>query len=254
LNAIIETVHDAAAIFLREWLRYKRDRSYWVGQLAFPLLFVALLGVGLDEVTSRAEANQYSARLAAGILALVLSSGAVGGGFALIEDRESGFLRALCVAPLSATGVVLGKVAARWVISALLLVLLTAAFSGFTPVALPNPWALFVALTSLTICFAALGIALAVWFSRAESFRLIAALVTVPLYLLSGMFYSVERLPPLARALAYANPLTYGVDLLRYGLLGVSEFAPTTNAAGLLGLAALCLPAAIYAYSSGVRR
>ncbi len=253
MSAITETAQDAAAIFLREWLRYKRDRSYWIGQLAFPLLVVAFLGVGLDEVATDAAAHQYSARLAAGLLALVVSSGAVGGGFALIEDRESGFLRALCVAPLSATGVVLGKVAARWMISALLLVLLTAGFSAFTPVALPHPWALFVALTALTVSFAALGIALAVWFSRAESFRLIAALVTVPLYLLSGMFYTVERLPGVARALAHANPLTYGVDLVRYGLLGVSEFSPTSSAAGLLVLTALCLPAAIYAYRAGVR-
>jgi ABC-2 type transport system permease protein len=254
VSVVVEVTRDAGAIFWREWLRYRRDRGYWVGQIAFPLLFVAFLGVGLDEVASGAEAGRYSARLAAGLLALVLSSGAVGGGFTLIEDRESGFRRALCVAPLSATGVVLGKVAARWVISAFLLVVLSAAFSLFIPLAVPHPWAVLAALTSLTLCFAALGVALAAWFSRAESFRLIAALVTVPLYLLSGMFYSVERLPALARVLAYANPLTYGVDLLRYGLLGASEYPAAASAGALLALSALALPAAIYVYRAGLRR
>lgn len=254
MSAITDVGRDAGAIFLREWLRYKRDRSYWIGQLTFPLLFVALIGLGLDEVASGSDGSRYSARLAAGLLALVLSSGAVGGGFTLIDDRESGFLRALCVAPLSATGVVLGKVVARWVISGVLLGALIAAFSLFTPLSLPHPWAVFVALTALTVCFAALGVGLAAWFAGAESFRLIAALVTVPLYLLSGMFYTVERLPAIARGFAHANPLTYGVDLLRYGLLGVSEFSPGASAAGLLALSALCLPAAIWAYRVGVRR
>ena len=254
MSAPLEIAWDAAAIFRREWLRYKRDRGYWVGQLAFPLLVVALVGQSLDGVAAEPDSARYAARLAAGLLALVVSSGAVGGGFALIEDRRSGFLRALCVAPLSATGVVLGKVAARWLVSAVLLALLVAAFSLFTSVAIADPWAVLASLTALTICFSALGIALASWLSRAESFRLLAALITVPLYLLSGMFYTVERLPAPARALAHANPLTYGVDLLRHGLLGVSEFPPALSGAGLLALATASLPAAIWSYRAGLRR
>lgn len=254
MTALADVYRDASAIFYREWLRYRRDRAYWVGQLAFPLLFVALIGLGLDEVASGPDGSRYSARLAAGLLALVLSSGAVGGGITLVDDRESGFLRALCVAPLGATGAVLGKIAARWVVSGALLGLLILAFSLFTPLAVPHPWAVLVALTALTVCFSALGVALAVWFLGSESFRLIAALVTVPLYLLSGMFYTVERLPAVARVFATANPLTYGVDLLRYGLLGKSEFPPEASALGLLVLSALCLPMAIWAYRVGLRR
>ena len=254
MRALLEVFRDAAVIFRREWLRYKRDRGYWVGQLVFPVLVVALVGLSLDGVARERESARYSARLAAGLLALVVSSGAVGSGFALIEDRSSGFLRALCVAPLSASGVVLGKVAARGFASALLLTLLVAAFSSFTSVTVAAPVAVLVALTGLTVCFSALGIALAAQFSRAESFRLIAALVTVPLYLLSGMFYAVEHLPRGLRGLAHANPLTYGIDLLRYGVLGASEFPPLLCGAALLALAAGCLPAAIWVYRAGWHR
>ena len=254
MSGLAHVASDAGAIFWREWLRYRRDRAYWVGQVAFPLLFVALVGLGLDGVAAEGEATRYSARLAAGLLALTLSSGAVGAGFALIQDRQSGFLRALCVAPLTATGVVLGKIAARAWVSALLLTALVTLFSLFTTVALPRPWAVFASLGAITVLFSALGIALASWFHGVESFRLIAALFTVPIYLLSGMFYSVDRLPAAAQLVARANPLTYGVDLLRYGLLGEAEFSVGWSVALLGGVAALALPVAIGMYRAGVRR
>ena len=254
MNAMREFVDDLGAIAHREWLRYRRDRSYWVGQLAFPLLVVAFMGLGLDEVASRGEPLRYSARLAAGLIALSISSGAVGGGYALIEDRRSGFLRALCVAPLYPSAVVLGKILARAGVSALLLLALVALFSLMTDMRLSHAWAAALSLAVLTVSFSALGIGLATRFERAESFRLIAALVTVPLYLLSGMFYTVDYMPDPLRALALVNPLTYGVDLLRYGLLGEAEFDVVRSAWGLAGLAAVALPAAIGVYRQGVRR
>ena len=51
---------------------------------------------------------------------MLVSSGAVGGGFSLMEDRASGFLRALLVAPVSRTHLVLAKLVARTGVSVLL--------------------------------------------------------------------------------------------------------------------------------------
>ncbi len=254
MRVLREFSEDLLAIGHREWLRYRRDRSYWVGQLAFPLLVVAFLGLGLDQMASSEETLRYSARLAAGLIALSISSGAVGGGYALIEDRRSGFLRALCVAPLYPGAVVLGKILARTGVSAILLLALVALFSLMTDMTVSHGWAAALALAALTVAFSALGIGLATRFERAESFRLIAALVTVPLYLLSGMFYTVDYMPGPLRALALWNPLTYGVDLLRYGLLGEAEFDVARSAWGLAALAAIALPAAILVYRRGVRR
>ena len=214
---------DTWTLFRREILRYRRDRAYWVGQLAFPLLVIAFIGFGLNGVVTLPTGASYVSHVASGILALVVGSGAVGGGFALIQDRESGFLRALLVAPVSRASLVLGKIAARVVSSALLVLVLLGALATFTPLGLPHPGAALLALVAVTTSFVALGIALASTLRSLESFRFLAALVTVPLYLLSGIFYPVSTLPAPTRALAYLNPLTYGVDLLRHGLLGVHE-------------------------------
>ncbi len=216
-------IEDTLTLVRRELLRYRRDRAYWAGQLAFPMLVIAFIGFGLDGVVSLPTGTSYVSHLASGILALVVGSGAVGGGFTLIQDRESGFLRALVVAPVSRTSLVLGKIAARVVSSAVLVLVLVGALAIFTPLGLPHPGAALLALVAVTTFFVALGIALASLLRSPESFRFLAALVTLPLYLLSGIFYPVSTLPAPTRVLAYLNPLTYGVDLFRYGLLGVHE-------------------------------
>lgn len=238
---------DAFTIFLREWIRYRRDRAYWVGQLVFPLVVVGFIGFGLNGVVRLPTGTDYLGHLASGILALVVASGAVGGGVTLIEDRQSGFLRPLLVAPVSRTSIVLGKLAARTLASLLLVAILVAILASFTPLGFPHPLAAVLSVVGITTSFMALGIVLAGRLRSLESFRLLSALVTVPLYFLSGIFYPVETLPAVTRWLALANPLAYGVDLLRYALVGVHEI-PLARAT--LVLVALSVAATVLAIAS----
>jgi ABC-2 type transport system permease protein len=182
---------------------------------------------------------------------LVVGAGAVGGGFTLIEDRESGFLRALLIAPVSRTSIVLGKLTARMAASVVLVAILVAVLAIFTPLRLPGfgaSLAALFAIGSVTAIFVALGISIASRLRRLESFRLLAALVTVPLYLFSGIFYPISTLPLPMRIVAHVNPLTYGTDLLRYALLGVSELplALSFLILGLLAVAATGLAVAAF--------
>jgi ABC-2 type transport system permease protein len=226
---------DTATLFRREMLRYRRDRAYWVGQLAFPLAFVAFIGFGLDRVVELPTGIDYVAHIASGALALVVASAGVGGGFTLIEDRQSGFLRALLVAPVSRTSLVLGKITARVVASLVLALVMIGMLAPFTSLRLPHPAVFVLAIAGLTTAFVALGIVLAAALRSLESFRLLSAFATIPIYLLSGIFYPLATLPMVTRALATANPFTYGVDLLRYALLDVHE-VPVAFSAALLAV------------------
>jgi ABC-2 type transport system permease protein len=252
---VTDVLRDTLALVQRELLHYRRERAYWVGQVAFPLLVIGFIGYGLDEVVdlSGTTRTTYVAHLASGVLALVLASGAVGGGFTLIQDRESGFLRALLVAPVSRASLVLGKILARVVVSALLLLVLVGLLAFFTPLGLPHPGSAALALVGITTSFVALGVVLASSLRSLESFRFMAALVTVPLYLLSGIFYPVQTLPVPTRVLARMNPLTYGVDLLRHGLLGVNELPLAVSVPLLAVLSVASLAAALLAFGRRTR-
>ncbi|NQZ95396.1 MAG: ABC transporter permease [Myxococcales bacterium] len=246
-------ISDTLAILRREAIRYRRDRAYWVGQVVFPLAFVGFMGFGLNDVVKLPSGTDYAGHLASGLLALLVGSGAVGGGFSLIEDRQTGFLRALLIAPVARASIVLGKLVARISVSLLLVLLLVACMSTFTELRIVSLPALVTAIAGVTTVFVAIGIALGSRLRRLESFRTIAALVTVPLYLFSGIFYPIETLPAGMRALAYANPLTYGVELMRFGLLGVNEIPVATCAAMMGGLGLLAALFAVWIFDRGER-
>jgi ABC-2 type transport system permease protein len=244
-------LQDTLTIFRREWIRYRRDRTYWVGQLVFPLVVVAFIGFGLNGVVTLPTGTDYLGHLASGVLALLVASGGIGGGVTLIEDRQSGFLRPLLVAPVSRASLVLGKLAARTAASLLLVGVLVAILAGFTPLGIPHPGAVVLAVVGITTSFMALGILLAGRLRSLESFRLLSALVTVPLYFLSGIFYPVATLPTLTRWLTRLNPLAYGVDLFRYGVVGVHEIPVGLAAAVLAVLAAASATVAVLGFERG---
>jgi len=90
---------------------------------------------------------------------------------------------------------VLAKLAARVLVSLVLVAGLALLLALFTPIRLADPLAGAVAVAAITAIFVALGVAIAVPLRRLDSFRLIAAMVTVPLYLCSGIFYPSRRCP-----------------------------------------------------------
>ena len=55
------------------------------------------------------------------------------------------------------------------------------------------------------------------------------------------------------RVLAYANPLTYGVDLFRFGLLGVHELPLALSVVALSVLTAVATLLAVAAFAHGTR-
>jgi ABC-2 type transport system permease protein len=72
------------------------------------------------------------------------------------------------------------------------------------------------------IGFIGIGISLASKIDSHEGFQMIMGFLTMPLVLLSGAFFPISNLPVWLKGLVYANPLTYGVEALRWCLLGSS--------------------------------
>jgi ABC-2 type transport system permease protein len=214
-------LYDVGTILYREILRYKRERVYLVGQVLLPLL--AVVFVGLPVRGMGAEGN-YVTFLASGLMMLTISSGAIGGGYTLLEDVQQGFLRPILVAPITRTSIVVGKILARLFLSLFLVIVMILIFSLFTDLNLAHPLLALGALSAVTFGFVALGILLATSLRSMESFRFLAVFITLPVYLLSGMLFPVAAMPPPMQFLARMNPLTYGVDLFRYGLTHVHEF------------------------------
>jgi ABC-2 type transport system permease protein len=77
--------------------------------------------------------------------------------------------------------------------------------------------------------FIGLGLAFASKMEDMSGFSLIMNFLIFPLFFLSGALFPLDRFPPIIKILAYLNPLTYGVDGLRYSLIGISTFSPVLD-------------------------
>ena len=77
--------------------------------------------------------------------------------------------------------------------------------------------------------FIGLGLAFASKMKDMSGFSLIMNFLIFPLFFLSGALFPLDRLPLAVKLLAYINPLTYGVDGLRFSLIGLSTFSPVID-------------------------
>jgi ABC-2 type transport system permease protein len=76
------------------------------------------------------------------------------------------------------------------------------------------------------ISFTAFGIAIASRMEDMTGFQLIMNFVIFPIFGLSGALFPISSLPSWILPLTLLDPLTYGVEGIRYGLTGVYQINP----------------------------
>ena len=216
-------------IWLRNMKRYIRSKSRIVGSIAMPLFFLLFLGVGLNSVVQLPGLGEnYIAFLIPGMVAMSVLFTSVFSGIQIIWDKQFGFLKETLVAPVSRleimSGQTLGGATTAVIQGSLILVL--SMFVGFP---LLNPGGFLIALAFMVligISFTAFGIAIASRMEDMTGFQLIMNFVVFPIFGLSGALFPISSLPAWMIPLTLLDPLTYGVEGIRYGLTGVSQINP----------------------------
>jgi ABC-2 type transport system permease protein len=216
-------------IWLRNMKRYLRSKSRIVGSIAMPLFFLLFLGVGLNSVVQLPGLGEnYIVFLIPGMVAMSVLFTSVFSGIQIIWDKQFGFLKETLVAPVSRleimSGQTLGGATTAVIQGSLILVL--SVFVGFP---LSNPVGFLIALAFMVligISFTAFGIAIASRMEDMTGFQLIMNFVVFPIFGLSGALFPISSLPAWMIPLTLLDPLTYGVEGIRYGLTGVSQINP----------------------------
>jgi ABC-2 type transport system permease protein len=216
-------------IWLRNMKRYIRSKSRIVGSIAMPLFFLLFLGVGLNSVVQLPGLGEnYIVFLIPGMVAMSVLFTSVFSGIQIIWDKQFGFLKETLVAPVSRLEIMLGQTlggATTAVIQGSLILVLSM-FVGFPQL---NPVGFLIALAFMVligISFTAFGIAIASRMEDMTGFQLIMNFVVFPIFGLSGALFPISSLPAWMIPLTLLDPLTYGVEGIRYGLTGVSQINP----------------------------
>src|SRR3989304_2705764 len=160
-----------------------------LSSFATPRLFLIIFGAGFNRlIGSLTPGVDFIKFMYPGIMAMTVLMTSIFSGLSVVWDREFGFLKEVLVAPLSRSGVVLGKAV------------------GGTAVALAQGIIMLV---------------LAPFLGGGLSWLLVVKqLLIFPLMFLSGVFFPVNSVPTWLGVIAKANPVTYGVDAIRQVFLG----------------------------------
>jgi len=238
------------SIWLREMLRFFRLKSRLVGSIGAPFFFLSFLAMGFGSASVMPGIPQdlnYVSFLTPGIIGMTLLFSSTFAGLSVLWDREFGFLKEIMVAPVSRLSIVLGRAAGGVTTSILqaMIILISGILLGMAVPAISGLLLSLLFMILIAATFIGLGLAFASRMEDMSGFSLIMNFLIFPLFFLSGALFPLDRFPGPVRTLAYANPLTYGVDGLRYSLIGASAFSPgldlvllAISCAAILGLGA----------------
>ncbi|MBI2059757.1 MAG: ABC transporter permease [Nitrospirae bacterium] len=209
----------ALALLWREQLQFFRQRSRVVGALLTPVVFWLLLGAGLRSsfkpqgVPAGVDFLEY---FFPGTVVMIMLFASIFSTISVIEDRKTGFLQGVLVAPVPRGVIVIGKVLGGTLVATLqagLFLLLGMAFGMSAGVVgfLAAIGVLLLVGAGLT----SLGFILAWRLDSTQGFHAVMNLFLLPMWFLSGSFFPGSGGAGWLRAIMMVNPLTYGVAAFR---------------------------------------
>ncbi len=220
----------AYTLWLREIVRFYRQKARVVGVIASPLLFWVVLGSGFahsfSSGASGSSSEHYMAYFFPGAVVMIVLFTAIFSMMSLITDRNEGFLLSVLAAPVSRSSIVLGKVLGGATLAAIqgIIFLVFGPLVGvrMTPETIGMS-VLVIVLISFELT--ALGFAIAWPMDSTQAFHAIINLLLIPLWLGSGALFPLNGASGWLRFCMLLNPLTYGVEALRGSLFPGSGMA-----------------------------
>ena len=234
-------------------LLYKEVLRFWkvsfqtvAAPVLTAVLYLLIFGHVLEGRVTVFGSVGYTSFLIPGLVMMsVLQNAFANSSSSLIQSKITGNLVFLLVTPLSHWAWFLAYVGASVVRGLVVGAGVFLVTIWFAPLQVANPlWIIFFTVAGAAL-MGALGLIAGLW---AEKFDQIAAFqnfIIMPMTFLSGVFYSVQSLPPLWREVSHLNPFFYMIDGFRHGFFGTSDVSPWISlgvvAASLAVVCAICL-------------
>ena len=187
--------------------------------------------------------SRYIDFVVPGLLGMNLMGSAMWGlGFSIVEGRQKKLLKRMVASPMPKwqylTAFLLSRLA--------MLVIEVLVFLSFARVAFGVPfrgplWELAFLCVLTSLVFSAIGLLVA---SRAKTMEAVSGLmnlVMLPMWILSGVFFSASRFPAVIQPLVKALPLTAAIDAIRGNMLQGTELNHLLGEVGILA-AWFCVP------------
>ena len=166
------------------------------------------------------------------------------------REREQGTFDQLLVTPLTPMQILIGKAVPSMLVGLAqsTIILLIIRFWFQIPMNGP-PWLLYLGLAVFTCATVGIGLSISALSLTMQQAMLYTFLLVMPMMLLSGLLTPVGNMPEVLQIATYANPLRFGMDLVRRVYLegaGLREVA--FDFVPMLAMAAVTLPLAAWLF------
>ena len=247
-----------AGIVTREFLRFLRQRSRFFASLVRPVVWLVIFATGFRAVLglSRIPPYQtyvlYEEYIVPGLVGLILLFNAMQTALSMVFDREMGSMKVLLVSPLPRWYLLTCRLLSGVVVG-LPQVYAFLAFAWLWGIRPPIAGLLYVApaVVLAGLMLGAIGLLVSSMVEQLENFAGVMNFVIFPMFFASTALYPLWRLSdadPVLAAVAWLNPFSHGVELLRFALY---EQLDTLSLGVTAATAIVVMALAVWRYDSG---
>ena len=181
--------------------------------------------IQIDYINKFNKLSNYQHFMVPGILAILLTM--VGGFLSalnIVKEKEIGTIEQLNVTPIKKYQFILGKLIPFWLMGFIILtigLIVSYVVHGIVPG--PNIGNLYLFTGIYVFAILGFGLLISNFTSTQQQAMMVAFFFMLIFILLSGLYTSIESMPAWAQTLAWINPVTYMVDVMRKVLLKGAE-------------------------------
>ena len=249
------TLAGAGTLFRKEVLRFWKVAFQTVAApVLTAVMYLLIFGHVLDDHVEAFPGVGYTSFLIPGLVMMsVLQNSFANSSSSLIQSKITGNLVFLLVSPLSHWAWFLAYVGASMVRGLVVgggVMLVTV---WFAPLRLTEPWWVLAFAALGAGMLGSMGLIAGLWAEKFDQLAAFQNFIIMPMTFLSGVFYSVQSLPPVWQAVSHLNPFFYMIDGFRRGFFGVSDAPPLLSLAVVGGSFVLVAGIALRLLSTGYK-
>ena len=216
------------AMFYREGKIRATNLIFIFWDIFYPLGYMLVFGVGMDLALGPPMAAQhvdYNSFFLASVLGMASFGIASNTSWSFFLDRDNGIFFEMLTYPLSRSAYMFGKAAFTLLVS-LVQTIITVTLAAIL-LKVPVRW------ENMPVVLLAMIVGTAAWFflyaifalstRRNDIFNTITSILYFVLLFASNMFYPLDPLPRWFRTAAQVNPITWQIDVLRWGTIGMGD-------------------------------
>jgi ABC-2 type transport system permease protein len=222
--------------------------------LVSSLLFLSVLSLALGNNKGEVLGYSFISFLAPGLIAMsILTQSFSHSVSSLMIGKIQGNIVDMLYAPLSALEVSMAIILAALTRSFLIAIISVTVFSLIVDITIYNIFYILAFGFLGAFILGSLGFIAGLWAEKFDHTATVTNFIITPLSFLSGVFYSIDKLPELFQKISHINPFFYMIDGFRYGFLGKSDGSITIGLIYLIILSIVMWYVAFLLYKKGYK-